>query len=342
MQVRPYFTLTALLLTALLTSCTLLPARSPAATPSSLPIPTIARATPEPKPLGDPENPLIQAIVTSEGVPGLTEAGQTLSEMLQAVSGYAFQTRFFTDYPALLAEMEMGKLHLAWLPPLTHIYAQEEGFAQLLFLTNHFGVFQYGFQFLANADSGFYAYYDPALGVNTADATTALQQFAGRQPCYVDLTSPSGYILPAGILAKNEVSLLPGAILQNHTSIIRALYIKDICDFGVTFAVSGDPRTAANLQDLPDVTDRIQIIWRSEGIIPNTSLSILPEIPEEMQAVLAKSYLDISKSEDGLKLLSTALQYDVQGLKMFDDSVYIPLQDALESLKIAPETLIGK
>lgn len=302
----------------------------------------IATATLQPKPLGDPENPVIQGIITQEENQVLTEAGAALSDRLKAFAGYTFQTRFFKDYPTLLNEMDQGKIHLAWFPPVTYIYAQQEGFAQVIFLTNHFGVFQYGSQFLANIDSGFISYYDPALGVNVADAATALQQFAARQPCFVDPTSPSGYILPASLLKTSAIDTLPGAMLQNHTAVIRALYIKDICDFGVTFAVSGDPRTSANLQDLPDVTDRIQIIWRSEAVIPNTSLSVLPEIPDEMRTSIGTAFQEVAKSEDGLKLISTVLQYEVQGLRLSDNSVYTPLQDALKTLEIDPAALIGR
>ncbi|NPV76999.1 MAG: PhnD/SsuA/transferrin family substrate-binding protein [Anaerolineae bacterium] len=307
------------------------------APPTFIPTTTI-----QPKPLGDAENPVVQGIVSQGENQLLTEAGVALSDLLKATTGYTFQTRFFEDYPTLLNEMDQGKIHLAWFPPVTYIYAHQEGFAQVVFLTNHFGVFQYGFQFLANIDSGFIPYYDPALGVNVADATTALQQFAARQPCYVDPTSPSGYILPASLLRASAIDTLPGAMLQNHTAVIRALYIKDICDFGVTFAVSGDPRTSANLQDLPDVTDRIQIIWRSDAVIPNTNLSVLPEIPDEMRTSIITAYQEVARSENGLNLLSTTLQYDVQGLRQFDDSVYTPLMDALKTLETNPATLIGR
>lgn len=325
----------------MLGACSILiskPQPTPTATASTF----LFTPTPQPKPLGDAENPVIQGIVTQEENQSLTEAGAAFADQLKVFTGYTFQTRFFKDYPALLREMEQGRLHLAWLPPMTYIYAQQEGFAQVIFLTNHFGVFQYGSQFLANTDSGFIPYFDPALGVNVADAATALQQFTARQPCYVDPTSPSGYILPASLLKASTIETLPGAMLQNHTAVIRALYIKDICDFGVTFAISGDPRTSANLQDLPDVADRIQIIWRSEAMIPNTCLSLLPEIPEEMRTNIINAYQEVAKTEDGLKLISTALQYDVQGLHQTDSSVYVPLQDALKILETDPAVLIGR
>lgn len=325
----------------ILGSCTIFVQKTQSPPVTTAPAVT-ATVTLQPKPLGDPENPVVQGIVTEEENQISIEASTRLDNQLKSFVGFTFQTRFFKDYSVLLNEMDQGKIHLAWLPPMTFIFAQQTNLAQIIFLTNHFGVFQYGSQFLANIENGFTPYFDPALGVNIADAATALQQFGARQPCFIDSTSPSGYILPASLLKSNTIHTLPGAMLQNHTAVIRALYIKDICDFGVTFAISGDPRTSANLQDLPDVTDRIQIIWRSEPVIPNTNLSALPEIPDQMRTDIITAFQEVAKSEDGLQLISTVLQYEVQGLKQFDNSVYVPLQDALKILDIDPATLIGR
>lgn len=330
-----------LLILAGLNACSWIDRIRPAETPTQTVQPTIT-ATPQPKPLGSPENPVVQGIVLPMENDESVEAGNTLAGRLSSASGYTLQTRYFEDYPALLDEMDMGRVHLAWLPPLTYIYAGEQGFAQVVLLTNHFGVYFYGTQFLANADSGFTSYFDPDLNNILADAEMALQQFSGRIPCFVDLSSPSGYLLPAGLLAENSIELQPAVITQSHTAVIRALYVKGICDFGVTFAVSGDPRTSTSLQDLPDIIHRIPILWKTGAVIPNLSLSILPEIPQEMRDQLVKSYLEVTNNKDGSQLLTAALDYDVQELKAVDDDAYSALREAIIALSLETGILIGK
>jgi len=235
--------------------------------------------------------------------------------------------------------MEAGFVHAAWLMPLPYIWANQNGFAQAMLLINHFGVYEYGTQFLASTDSGFISYYDPLANQNLADASTALSQFAGQRPCWVSPDSPSGYVVPSGLLAENGITVQPGAFIRDHAAVVRALYVRGICDFGTTFAISGDPRTSPALQDLPDVMNRIVVIWQSDAIIPNMNFSTLPELPEEMHQKLDTALADLASNSEGQQLLTEALNYDVQEVKRIDDGTYEPLKRLIEAAQINLETL---
>ncbi|GAP14430.1 ABC-type phosphate/phosphonate transport system, periplasmic component [Longilinea arvoryzae] len=309
-----------------------------------------ASATPEPtptftpEPLGSEGNPVILGLVPAENAPDQAAQAATLAEKLSSAVGFSVNILVVDDYESLLAKMQAGSVHLVFLQPITYITAHQNQLADVALLTNHFGVYYYGAQFLANIDSGFSSYFDPNTNSNTADAATALGQLNGAKPCWADPTSVSGYILPAGILAQNEITVANGATLLSQTGIIRALYIKGICDFGVTFAISGDPRTSsAVINDLPDVRERVMILWQSDPVIPNLNLSYTPALPAEMRSVLTQTFLDLVKSDDGKALLAAAAgDYEIQDMRVVDDSVYDPLRSAVDALGLDVYQALGK
>jgi phosphonate transport system substrate-binding protein len=300
--------------------------------------------TPTPLPLGSNENPFVIGLVSETADPQIDAAAAELSGRISALAGVKVTGKVFPSYAQLLEAMGDDRVHVAWLYPLTYLYASQSGLAEVALLTNHFGVYQYGSQFLANVSSGFTPFFDPISGLSSADAATALEQFRDMRPCWVEPQSASGYILPAGLLRLNGITSQPAVLAQTHTAVVRALYIKGICDFGATFAISGDPRTASAVQqDLPDVMNRILIIWRSEAVIPNLNLSLLAGLSEADRQTLTTAFLDLSKEEDGKALLSlSAGNYQIDDIKAVQDSIYDPLRKVSDALNIDLQDMIGK
>ncbi len=330
----------------LLIAAGLLGACRPAATDGNVatPTPTITPGptpTATPEPLGSPSNPLLIGVVAAAA--DAPTAAQQLDQRLTARSGHATQTRFFTGYDELLAEMKAGRLHFAWLPPFTYLKARRENYADVNLLSNHFGVYQYGIQYLAHIQSRFTPYFDPIKNQNTADGATALPQLAGKRPCLVEPLSASGYIVPLGLLKEQNLTLAEPALLQSHTAVVRALYIRGICDFGATFATSGDPRTASNvLQDLPDAMEKVVILWRSEAIIPNLNLSVQAQVPDNLRQDTLAALTELVKTPEGKDLLSRATDYSIQDLRIVEDPLYDPLRRMLEYTGGELDNLIGK
>lgn len=313
----------------------------PLTTSTPTPLPT---GTPTPMPLGDPTNPLVMGVIITTNDPIAANAGEQLAAQMAEITKLSIEARSFNDYRALLDAMADRQIHIAWLPPLTYIYASRLGIAQVALLANNFGVYAYGTQFLANADSGFTIYFDPLSGLNSADAATALAQFTGKRPCWVDPGSAAGYIAPYGLLLTNGIEPGEPAFSQSHAAVVRSLYIKGVCDFGATFSISGDPRTAsAVLDDLPQAMDRIPIIWRSDAIIPNLNLSYIAGLPENRVKDLNGAILKIAETPDGLALLTlSANNYQVDALKTVEDNLYDPLRDLVRATGINLSDLIGK
>lgn len=324
-----------------LTACkaaesTATPTTEGALTPSPVPTPT-------PIPLGQPGNPVIIAFVNENSGAPLKPEMSELASALSAQTGITLEARNYDTDEALIDAMKKNRVHMAWFHPTTYIYAQDEGFADVGLLSNHFGVYLYGFQILANIESGFIVYYDTATNQNADEAAVALQQLLGKRPCWIDPQSLSGFILPASLLKQNDISVLEGVQTQTHTAAVRALYIKGICDFAATFSLSGDPRTSPSiLADLPDAINRIPILWRSDAIIPNLNLSFHSALPDDLRTSLTTAMIDIIQTDTGKSVVSAALNYDIQDLRIVDDSIYDPIRSALDTLQLKPESMLGR
>lgn len=341
--VKPRKILTVLLLTTslVLAACqTRTPTVELTAT-ASTPVPTF---TPAPAPLGSTENPAMVGYVIHDDDPAAQSAIESLTQELTTRTGITFGAVIYPAPEQLLAAMKAGTVQAAWLQPVTYLYASANGFAEASLLTNHFGTYYYGTQFLANVDSGFTPYFDPATNTSSADGATALAQLTGLRPCWTEEGSLSGLIYPLGLFNELSIEILPGAVVQSHTAVIRSLYIKGICDFGATFSYTGDPRTSsAVINDLPDVDQRIIILWQSPPDIPNMNFSTIPDLNPAIKTPLIDTLVGIVKTEDGKKMLTDAVGgYEIQDLRIIDDSVYDILREAVRRSGVDVTKWLGR
>ncbi len=313
---------------------------SPTAEYTLTPLPT-RTATPQPQ--GTDQNPLVLGIVSPDSDPKILAAASEVAASVQQVTGYVIKAQAYLSYDDLISEMSLKHVQIAFLPPLTYLYANELGFAEVGMLTNHFGVFQYGSRFFANTAGSFTSYYDPASDRATADAATALKQFQGKVPCWVDQASPSGYVVPLGLLRSNDIQVNDSAFLTSPVGVIRALYITGICDFGATFATTGDPRTSPAVnQDLTDVLNRVLVIYQTDAIIPSTNLSFHPMVNPEIREDLTFGFKDLVKDAQGQATLSTAVNYEIVDLKVVDDSTYDPFRSLVDAAGVDLAKMIGR
>jgi phosphonate transport system substrate-binding protein len=312
--------------------------------------PTIARPTatlhptriPTTYPLGTSENPIIIAHLVESNSDSIQNLGKPLMDTLMQSTNLEIQYLVYDDPKQAFSDLRNAKIHFIWLQPLTYLAAYQRDLIYPLFVTNHYGIYKYGTQFLANKSSGYVQYFDPASNQNTTSEEFALTQFDGDRPCWTDPSSLSGTIVPFGILSKNGIQFLPPTYLISHSSVVRALYIKGICDFGATFAYSGDPRTSSQvISDLPDALDQIEILWQSDPIIPSLSFNASQQLPQDIIEKIADSLFQVSKQEDGPALITESLNYDVQGLMSIDNDFYDPLKELVQAANIVPFQHLG-
>jgi len=324
-------------LALLLSACG--PAATPTAEPTKAPAPT---ATPEPTKappaLGSPENPIIMGLAPSATTQELQTGGEAIAAKLSEMTGYTIKVTVPTSYSALVEAMGAGNAHIGWLPPFAYVVAHAKGYADVALAVIRFGSDHYGAQFIANAARGFTSYYDPATGKNTADAKTALSQFQDKKPCWTDPLSSSGYVIPLGILQKNGIKVKTGAWVQGHSTVVKSIYLSpngEICDFGATFI---DARSGV-AKDFPDVNEKVVIIWVTDPIIPNDNVSFASSVPQEVRQKITQALLDLAQTEEGKTLLKNG-GYDIQGLKVVDDTFYDEFRVYLEASGVDVTNLV--
>jgi phosphonate transport system substrate-binding protein len=272
-----------------------------------------------------------------------TSQAAALAAQLAEKTGLSVQSLVASNYPSLLTALSAGKAQFAWLPPMTYLLARQDGSAEAVLVANHYGLYRYGTQFLANLSSGYTQYFDANTGKSNADAAHALRQFAGKRPCWSGINSPSGYLLPQALFKTESIQVQSGIDLLDPTTVVRALYIQGICDFGAVFGVSGDVRTSTVvITDLPDALQKVVIIWQSEAVIPNLSLAVSPELQKSIRVQIIDAIQAISQTDEGQKMLSAATGYQMSDLKLIDDSYYDPMRQVIQNMQPDLSTWVGK
>ncbi len=321
----------------LVSACAAQPAARPSALPAGVtPTPFLSTATPMPTftptaaPLGSPQNPIVMAIIGAE--PDSVQINQldNLTAQLSGFLGLSVSGRTYPDYTSLETALQKQEVHLAWLNPVEYMLASDKGLLSSQLVANHLGVTAYGVQFLGHKDANLTRYYDAGTNLATAPAASALAQFAGLTPCLTNEKSLPGYWVPLGYLTQNAVTTQSPVLTKTYSASIRALYIKGICDFTVTYAIASDPRTSSEvISDLPDVIDRLPIIWLSPAVIPNLNFSVSPLLPLPLTAQITNYLLELSRTESGRLQLTELNAYEIARLEAQPDDAYNDLRQLL-------------
>ncbi len=332
-----------LVLTLALSACG--PA-TPAATEPPMTEPPAATEPPAPEPteppaaeLGTPENPIIMGLAPSATSQELQAGGEAIAAKLTEMTGYSITVTVPANYAALVEAMASDQAHIGWLPPFTYLIAHEQGYADVALATVRFGSDHYSSQIIANVAGGYTSYYDAATGQVTADAKTALAQFEGKKPCWTDPLSSSGYVIPLGVFKDAGINIKTGAWIQGHSTVVKTIYLSpkgEICDFGATFAPTPDIS-----KDFPDVNEKVVVIWMTEPIIPNDNVSFAPNVPAEIREKIIAALLEMAETEDGKTLLKNG-GYDIQGLKVVDDTFYDEFRVYLQASGLDLADFMGK
>jgi phosphonate transport system substrate-binding protein len=126
--------------------------------------------------------------------------------------------------------------------------------------------------------------------------------------------------------------------VQGHSTVVKSIYLSpngEICDFGATFI---DARSGV-AKDFPDVNEKVVIIWVTDPIIPNDNVSFASSVPQEVRQKITQALLDLAQTEEGKTLLKNG-GYDIQGLKVVDDTFYDEFRVYLEASGVDVTNLV--
>ena len=290
---------------------------TPIPTPTETPSPTQTPLIPPE--YGSEQNPLILALAPSPRPSEETiKIGEIIAAFIQAQTGYHIVTVIPTSEQMLVESFNKGNAHIGSLSPYGYVLARETNSVTAIFAKVREGKTFYGAQIIANRDHDFTSYFDEARGENIIDPATAFKQFNDKKACWSDEVSPSGYVVPLGLLNQAQVKIRGEAFLDGQPSVVRAVYVDDICDFGATFV---DARTSPTLEaDYSDVMDKVVVIWRIPEIIPYENISISTALPIEMRRVIQRAFVDLMLTPDGKTALQT--MYGIDQMQIVEDAAY--------------------
>jgi ABC-type phosphate/phosphonate transport system substrate-binding protein len=287
------------------------PTPEPTLAPTQTPL-----STAEP---GTESNPLILALAPSpRPTDSVISAGDVISAYIQLRTGYRIVTVIPVSENALLDSLSKGNAHIASLSPYGYAIAYQRNDVTALLAKINNGQTFYGAQIIANREKNFTPYFDELTNENITDLTSALSQFQEKKACWSDAVSPSGYVIPLGLLKQAGVQIRSEAFLDNQPSVVRAVYADDICDFGATFI---DARTSPILEaDYPDVMDKVKVIWRIPNIIPYENIVMSTDLPFEMRRVIQRAFIDLMLTPEGKTAMQTVYGFDET--QVIEDSAY--------------------
>ena len=288
--------------------------------PTETPIPVIPIAVDEtPLPtigeLGLAENPLIIALPPSPDTPEQINAAREIAAQFMERTGYVVQVVIPDSYIALVDALEQGNAHIVLLDPLSYALAYQKDLVRAQYAIVKDGKVKYGAQFLAARKGGFTSYFKTETGENTADASVALTQFSDKKPCWSEQKSPSGYVIPLGVLNQTQVQTRPAAFVGGQTTVVRSLYVGGICDFGATYI---DARKFPSLEDeMPDLIEQVIIVWQIPEIIPYEVLAFSTNMPLPMQNLFFDLIPAIMQTDAGGVAFKTA--FDIEEIQTAND-----------------------
>ncbi len=292
---------------------------TPTPIPTPIQTPTLTPTPPAPPELGTEKNPLILALAPSP-LPSaeVVAAGEIIAAFIESRTGYSVVSVVPASESNLVDALSKGNAHIASLSPFGYLLARKDDSVTAILAGSREGELFYGAQFIANRESGFVSYYDAARNENTAEAAEALEQFQDKKPCWSDNASPSGYVVPLGLLNQAQIHTGSGAFIEGQPSVVRAVYADDICDFGATFV---DARQLPALEsDYSDVMDKVVVLWRVPNVIPYENISLANSLPLEMRRVIQRAFIDLMITPEGKAAIQTV--YGIDELQIAEDVLY--------------------
>jgi ABC-type phosphate/phosphonate transport system substrate-binding protein len=288
--------------------------------------------------IGLAENPLILALPPSANSSDQINAAREIASQFLERTGYVVVTIVPDSYADLIKALENGNAHFVLLDPLSYALAYREDLVRAQFAVVNDGKIKYGAQFLASRKSGFTSYFNSDTGVNTADSSIALEQLQEKKPCWSDEISPSGYVVPLGLLNHALVQTRPAAFVGGQTTVVRSLYAGGICDFGATYV---DARKFPSLEnDYPDLVEQVIVVWQIPEIIPYNLLVFSSQMSQPMRDLFADVIPAVFQTDAGNSAFKTA--YDIEALQAINDGDFKDFHIAVEESRLDLLLLIGK
>lgn len=312
--------------------------------------------------VGSPDNPIKVLFVPSVSAEEIVAGGELLKNTLEEATGLTFEVSVPTSYAATINEMCASPDNtIGFIPATAYVLGNDLCGIEVAMKSLRYGFTEYWAEFIVPRDS---------------DATS-LADLAGLKWAYPDAGSTSGYLVPAGMFAKDGIE--PGETLEagSHPAVVKAVYNGE-ADFGTVFfspsidgednviwdgttadadvpdadvascTLDGDgqldcngvfPRDARRdiREEAPDVIQKVRILELSQPI-PNDTVSFGPELSDEIRTeVIAALSAFAANDPDGFATAFDA--YSWGSVQETNDSEFDFIRQLVQSLGLSVDDL---
>jgi len=299
-----------------------------------------APATPASGQLGASDTPITIAFVPSGESGVIATASQAIADCLNQMTGLTYTIQTGTSYAAAIEAMGGGKAQVGFLNTFSILAAQAKyGIIPALInlrnystndldpdkaLGNQLEPFYRG-QFIANQASGIKTFAD----------------LKGKNFCFVDPLSTSGYIVPRIQMLANGINPdtdIKSTVSGSHPNVAIAVYKGD-CDAGVTY-INVLTDAATNLAGTyPDISQKVYV-FADTIRIPNDGVQYIKTFDPKLQAITTEGLLAMSNDPGGKAVL--AKLYAVNAFQKIDASFtdYSDFAAVLQKAGVDPASLV--
>jgi phosphonate transport system substrate-binding protein len=270
------------------------------------------RPASEDHPLGSEENPLIMAFVPSTEAEKVIDSGEELIELLTSETGLSYRTQMSTSYVGIVEAMAVGKVHIAWLPPMAYVYAHDRNGDEAVLKVVRNGKPTYRGQIVVLADSDF----------------TELADLRGQRVAFTDQTSASGHYYPAALLREAGLNLetdIEQLFAGSHDAAVLAL-VKGSVEAACCY---DDARTKLKEMGFPDIETTTRILALTPDI-PADNVSVIAGLDDELKQRITSGLVAVAGSQRGAEILMDL--YEVEGLVPAVDGDYDPVRRMVDAL----------
>ncbi|SFC59160.1 phosphonate transport system substrate-binding protein [Alkalibacterium subtropicum] len=263
---------------------------------------------------------LVLGFFPSADVENMAETAEPFGTYLSEELDIPVSTEVLTDYSGLIEAMRNQHVDIAFLPPFAYVQAEERAEAEVLLKAIRNGSATYRSQYSVPADSD----------IETVDD---LVETEGLVWAFTDYASTSGYLFPAQQLMDKGVEDLDEHFMLRevgaHDRAILAL-VDGQADFATTFQ---DARVRLE-EEIPDINEQVRVIGTTDEI-PNATLSVRSELPEDVKAAIEEAFLAINDNEEMLGVLDAVYNWEGFAPAESEDydivrEVYEEFQDSIE------------
>lgn len=245
---------------------------------------------------------LVMGAVPAEESTSLQESYDPLLQVLEEELGIEVEFFQATDYAGIIEGQIAGNVHLAQYGPFSYVIARNNGAT-----IEPVGALIDG----PDATPGYRSY-----GITRADndEISSLEDFAGKNVCFVDPGSTSGFLYPsAGLL---EVGIDPETGVSpvfagGHDASVISVKNGD-CDAGFAF----DTMVDVELIESGDIAEgEIETVWESE-LIAGSPLAVASDLPADLLAEIRRIVLEEANSD---RLAERGICADAESCTLSDE-----------------------